>query len=220
MGAKTFINCCVAIFLSLMFVSARSWAEPPNEASRLLVVVYDDGGVERSIVERAEIHVAGEFQEVGIATTWRNASWQSADFTVTGDSTPRMNLHILARARTLGPEVFGMAFVNEEGVGQQADVFYAAIAEANSRQPQDRAVLLGAVMAHELGHLLLGPHAHSALGIMRGKWDEGALQLVAAGAAGFNFEQGQKMRERLQNLEKASQELEYDRAVQLVASAP
>jgi hypothetical protein len=30
--------------------------------------------------------------------------------------------------------------------------------------------MLGSVMAHEIGHLLLGSHAHAISGIMRGHW--------------------------------------------------
>jgi hypothetical protein len=34
----------------------------------------------------------------------------------------------------------------------------------------DTAVILGCVIAHELGHLLLGDHGHSIAGIMQARW--------------------------------------------------
>ena len=47
------------------------------------------------------------------------------------------------------------------------------------------AKVLGIVMAHEIGHLLLGFGAHSSAGIMSGRWGKFEMDLVAAGLLGF-----------------------------------
>jgi len=101
-----------------------------------------------------------------------------------------------------------MAFMGEDGRGQQADVFYDRIAKIESDQARDRAVLLGAVMAHELGHLLLGPHAHTATGITQARWDEEAVQKVAQGLTGFDVEQSGRIRKRVGELEQAARNVE------------
>ena len=45
--------------------------------------------------------------------------------------------------------------------------------------------MLGSVMAHEIGHLLLGSHAHAISGIMRGHWESGELHQIAMGTLRF-----------------------------------
>jgi hypothetical protein len=54
-------------------------------------------------------------------------------------------------------------------------------------------VLLGAMMAHELGHLLLGVNSHSREGIMSIPWDARKLQHVDLGRLGFTGEQASKI---------------------------
>jgi hypothetical protein len=55
--------------------------------------------------------------------------------------------------------------------------------------------VLGHVMAHELGHLLLGSNAHSRQGIMCPNWHAGELRLASMGGLLFSEEQGRFMRE-------------------------
>lgn len=52
-------------------------------------------------------------------------------------------------------------------------VFYNKIADTSSSRPIDVAVVLGRVMAHELGHLLLPNVRHASYGIMRADLDLG-----------------------------------------------
>jgi len=74
-----------------------------------------------------------------------------------------------------------------------ADAYYRSVqlvAEANS---SDVSALLGCVMSHELGHLLLGP-GHVPNGIMRAAWK---LQDVdAARKRSLKFDQAQGARIR------------------------
>jgi hypothetical protein len=56
------------------------------------------------------------------------------------------------------------------GRGQLATVFPDRVRGLARRAAVDYAPLLGRVMAHELGHLLLGVSTHSATGLMRGNW--------------------------------------------------
>ena len=60
----------------------------------------------------------------------------------------------------------------------QANVFYWRIADAARADGNDweAPTILGHIMAHELGHLLLGPNAHSPTGIMCGVWDWNYVQ--------------------------------------------
>jgi hypothetical protein len=59
--------------------------------------------------------------------------------------------------------------------------------------------LLGTVVAHELGHLLLGSHAHSQVGIMVPVWEEESLRNMGMGHLLFTREQSSLMKMRVSN---------------------
>ena len=54
-------------------------------------------------------------------------------------------------------------------------------------------VILGGVIAHELGHLLLGSDGHSASGIMQPRWDPNQVRLLMMGTLQFTPEQTKRM---------------------------
>lgn len=49
-------------------------------------------------------------------------------------------------------------------------------------------------MAHEIGHLLLGPNAHSTAGIMQMRWDPTQIRLAVMRRLFFTDEQSKIMR--------------------------
>ena len=61
----------------------------------------------------------------------------------------------------------------------------------------DASQLLGHVMAHELGHLLLPHGAHSVAGVMRPEWDRAQVQAAAEGLLTFTPDQADLIRARL-----------------------
>jgi len=58
--------------------------------------------------------------------------------------------------------------------------------------------ILACVIAHELGHLLLGPRSHSEIGIMRGHWGRNELRLIAWGGLHFTPQQAKAIRAEAQ----------------------
>lgn len=102
-----------------------------------------------------------------------------------------------------GPSVraYGVAYVlPAEGRGWLASVFAERIAAGAARAGLEPRQLLGLVMAHEVGHLLLG-QTHSAAGLMSAHWHETALKRTGATAVAhswrFTEDQASAMRERL-----------------------
>jgi hypothetical protein len=196
-GNKTCALWFVLLIGSVLAPSGAGWSQDAHIGGPVLMVaVYDDAGVGHEIVQRAEAQAGRLFGEAGVAVSWRNPRWEV--FLPEADGQKRfLHVHIVRRPHALAEDVFGTAFIDEEGHGRQADIFYDRIANLSTRGAQDRAVLLGAVMAHEVGHLLLGPHAHAPAGIMCGRWDADKLQLAIVGLAGFNAEQAMRMRQRI-----------------------
>jgi hypothetical protein len=54
-------------------------------------------------------------------------------------------------------------------------------------------IILGCVMAHELGHLLLGSNGHSSVGIMRPRWEPSQFRQLMMGGLLFTSEQSKQM---------------------------
>jgi len=61
----------------------------------------------------------------------------------------------------------------------------------------DLAGILGSVMAHEIGHMLLGSHAHAISGIMRGHWERDDLLSIRAAEMQFTKEQSQRIKRKV-----------------------
>ncbi len=77
---------------------------------------------------------------------------------------------------TLHPEAYGVTYiVKETNRGWLATVFSDRIDSAAARVGVDAGTLLGRVMAHEIGHLLLGIDYHGAVGVMRAEWPDAVL---------------------------------------------
>jgi len=93
-------------------------------------------------------------------------------------------------------DVLGTAYPDEKGAGYFAYVFYDRIQELAQRRRLGHA-LLADVMAHEIGHLLLGSTSHSASGIMCAHWNYEELRKVSEGAMSFIPSQSRIMRDRL-----------------------
>ena len=74
--------------------------------------------------------------------------------------------------------------------------FYNRIAHVSDRNQLDSAALLGAVIAHELGHLLLPAGSHSTRGLMRAGWNRS--DVLTADGLRFTAEQGVRIRARLE----------------------
>jgi hypothetical protein len=164
-------------------------------ASHITVFVNDGVGVDHAILKRAETEASRLFRPAGIAIEWRNC----AD-THDCRRPPRTNefvLHIVSQGRTQSDFVFGEAFLGTDGKGVYADVFFDRLRQAGARP--NIAQLLGAVSAHELGHLLLGSHSHALIGIMEPTWGPESLRRISMGTLTFTSEQHRSMKSRLQS---------------------
>lgn len=55
-------------------------------------------------------------------------------------------------------------------------------------------IILGCVIAHELGHLLLGSGSHARAGIMQSRWDRKQIRQATTGRLLFSEEESQRMK--------------------------
>ena len=107
-------------------------------------------------------------------------------------------LRIIPRvARSSSDADFGVAFLDDDGNGRYGDVFWKRVLELHTNYQVDFAGILGSVMAHEIGHLLLGAHSHAISGIMRAQWESRELNQIAMGTLLFLPWQDHPMRAKV-----------------------
>jgi predicted aspartyl protease len=72
-----------------------------------------------------------------------------------------------------------------------ASVYYDYVAHLARRDNAEFEIpiILGCVIAHEIGHLLLGSNSHSVSGIMQGHWERGQIRQAVTGTLIFTPEQ-------------------------------
>lgn len=189
----------IVVFMQLSALELLAHAGTPLP---LEIYVYNQAGVPQGILSQAEQRVAVILGRSGVEPEWLDCSAPGAGKRdCSGLPAPgSVTVQIVHGTTKMCDEIFGATFLGEDGTGRQTDIFYDRInllhQDWNIALPE----LLGNVMAHEIGHLLLGLNAHSAGGIMSALWTHKELWQVERGALLFSVEQSKRMRERLARL--------------------
>jgi len=168
------------------------------------VSVFNDAQISDRRVARAEIVAAELFARAGIRIDWTNCGHPSetseARASCSKAAYPKhLQVRLRQRSFNLNASTLGLSYLGEDGIGCQADVFYAGVAPIEQEARLSSGAILGLVIAHELGHLLLGSNSHSFSGIMRASWQRPELSAARKGALGFSETQAWRMRTRLEN---------------------
>jgi hypothetical protein len=165
----------------------------------------------------AEQNAGRIFHQAGVELEWVNCAGQAGSLSQAQCLDNMMSLglvvRIIPRARTLGDDIFGVSFLDHDA-GTYADLFFEPVEQLyEQNRGISLAPILGDVLAHELGHLLLGSNAHSRDGIMQPHWTREQLHRVATGQMRFSKEQSARMRTRI-----ASWQIEHQSSLTLEAA--
>jgi len=95
--------------------------------------------------------------------------------------------------------VLGFAAVADEGMGRIAYAIYDRVRSIALELPINEADLLGFVMAHEIGHLMLPRRSHSTSGLMKSDWDIHDLERVDLLKLQFSEQQAAQIRATIEN---------------------
>jgi hypothetical protein len=123
-----------------------------------------------------------------------------------------MLLQILPQAPdAFSGEAMGFGLPVPEG-GIHAAIFYGRVAHLSRSATAPVEQILAHVIAHEIGHLLLGSNRHSTKGIMRGRWEYSDIRLAIAGSLLFTPEEASYMRDEAirRSLQHSRPELSTD----------
>jgi hypothetical protein len=188
--------------LTLLLNLAGLGAQPAEIGLTIEVHIYNYSKVSREMLVRAEQESARIFERVGVATKWFDCPLSSQEAVrnkacALPDAPTRLTLRLLsnpmANSLRVGGDIFGSALLpaNDE-FGVVANVYADRTRELADRREFE--VILGRVIAHELGHLLLGKNAHSAAGIMHARWRDQDLGLFRQAAMLFLPGEAQRIR--------------------------
>lgn len=158
------------VVLSLALVECRvglGAAGPP--ASELVVQLDDRVGVPPTELAEAKALVERVFQAVEVQIAWVEERLQGPFRPVRG-AVAMLIVNSIPNPKRQGPGcVLGLAVQKLA----TAYAYYDRIAGTSRNRPVDQTILLGRVIAHELGHLLLPAGSHTRYGIMRADMDWG-----------------------------------------------
>jgi hypothetical protein len=213
----------------LTFLAVPAFAQKPPTLMPLnpevSISVHDYADVPTPLLAAAEDQARKTFQHAGLDTVWLNCSPKleeveprSCYFSDTTHLTLKISPHALHAKVRDRIDVLGTAYPDEKGTGYFAYVFYDRIQELAQRRRLGHA-LLADVMAHEIGHLLLGSTSHSASGIMCAHWNYEELREVSEGAISFIPAQSRTMRDRLRAHQSGRLDLAPDARQQKISAA-
>ena len=166
---------------------------------RMNVSVCNLGQIPEPIVARARHEVSLVFRSLDVEVVWSECDEGPDATQAARQHWYTIRLRNDAPPRTRGPmslDAMGIAYVSGDAQGYLADANWKMIQATAGPAPPDAAVLLGCVMAHELGHLLLGP-GHIPSGIMRAVWKSNDLSAALQRWLTFNTAQGKMIRCKL-----------------------
>jgi hypothetical protein len=160
---------------AVMAVLALRGVGVAAERSALVLHVDDRIGVSAGDLAVATREVEAIFADAGVRITWNAGRFPAS--VVTAAIAPAGTRHVavllVANSDDPLPGASGYTLGFAAKRPAVAYAYYNRIIELSWLHPIDPRVLLGRVIAHELGHVLLPPNSHSLHGIMRGNIDLG-----------------------------------------------
>ena len=182
-------------------LAAATGGAQPNDAGiperGVRIRVYDYVGIPPGELRKVEKVASDILRNARIAVDWMPCRISQhhpvKDPRCQSDPTT-LDLHV----RIVGPEMaaaagthsdsFGYSWI-VDGYGFIAAAYYHRAVEMEKSNRASRWTVLGGVIAHEVGHLLLGDARHSASGIMSPGWGRLDLKRITQGRLRFSPEQ-------------------------------
>ncbi len=189
--------------LTLPLVAKSKVAPTPEPALNINVRVYNYAGVTSGILAKAQSESERIFRRAGIETNWLGCAipGREIETKLSCKAKPEatdIQVRILPRKMAQGlmkhHSEFGLAFTAAgDGLGSNASIFYHRVEELSERRHTSQPLLLGHLIAHEIGHLLLGSNSHSRSGIMHVPWDRSQVERASLGTLLFTKREAEKM---------------------------
>jgi len=184
------------------FMVPSQYAVEPSV--KISVHIYNYGRVPRQPLNRAENEASAIFAKAGIDAAWVDCPLTEAQIDQYPACPSQLGadgfvLNLLSESMTrrakLQDTTFGFARLSSEDEHSYfASVFWGRISQAARGGDISAFQLLGFVMAHEIGHLLLGTTGHAQVGLMSAPWHPTFLEAMARVLPVFTPQECRQMR--------------------------
>lgn len=204
-------NAALTLSLAILsLVPAAVAGDTGSETSvvRLTISVFNDAGASPSVISQARNRATLILRRAGVSLVW-------LDCGTPGNPPPNsscsdlaflqhFSVRLVSTAGRPSEDTFGQTFQNAAGEGNYALVYFNVLAASSVTESVHAGDLLGFVIAHELGHLLLGRNSHSATGLMAPVWQASEVRMASQGILFFNNAQQERIRVRCLAAQAAS----------------
>ena len=192
-----FWKCLLCLIVSVLLPNAvRAGDRQVDPSLTITILVYNQAQAPPAIVIGAEREAARILSQAGVRTEWVDCSAGHSeagaqDICQQGWGPMNIGLRVVAKpAGRLQDTRFGFAIL--PGL---ASVYYDNRAhfvsdDVGLGQP----LILGCAIAHEIGHLLLGPNSHSMQGVMQAAWNKRQIRQALMKDLLFSPEEAQLIR--------------------------
>jgi hypothetical protein len=195
----------LATGLALAWLGAADGQTDVRTHQKITLWAVNFAGVPDRILLNAERETTLILRQAGIQVMWLNcvagqAVWGNQNPCQKTPGPTEFWLHILMkRPRNLDADALGFSELpNPPEVGNgYAGVLYPAAEDLAKQSQASVSQVLGAAVAHEIGHLLLGTTAHSRGGVMCAHWRGEQLTLASIGELFFTPQQAAHLREEI-----------------------
>lgn len=191
------------VLLELMAPPRAAFSSEPDPKPTITILIYNLAKAPSAILNGAEREAGRIFVQAGVRTSWFDCTMvhtdtHSHDICEKGWEPILIELRILIKPTERGErfqgERYGFAII--PGL---ASVYYDHKARFISDDfGMGLSLVLGCVMAHEIGHLLLGPNSHSSQGVMQGEWNQRQLRQALMKDLLFSREESELIQEEVQ----------------------
>ncbi len=187
--------------------------EQVRQSQLLTLRVYNYAGVEDGVLGRAKRGTSRIFAHFGIHTDWLDCPTSPEQIATNRACSAKpgadhLILKLLPKSMSkkygFKRGIFGFALPTANGApGNDISLFYAQVLDlaynggVGTSFDDAKAIILGHMIAHEVGHLLLGPDSHGASGVMSFPWNKGTLTIMERGLLEFTATERSTIRREL-----------------------
>ena len=177
---------------------------------RLTLRVYNYANVDAGVLKDARVQTERILRQVGVETGWLNCPTSPQDLAANracskSPGADHVILNLLPDAMSMKygfrRGIFGFALPTAKGQpGTKISLFFERVldlayyGEVGTGFEDAQAIILGHMMAHEIGHLLLGPDSHGPSGVMSFPWVKRTLTQMERGRLQFTDEEAVRIR--------------------------
>jgi hypothetical protein len=192
--------CAISLAIPALTASAQEVT-----ADRVTVIrVYDSFGVPGRELRITKESVRAIFASAGVAIEWKSCPLAPVSDPQTAACQERLAANELVlrllpspAGKTRGRMTLGDSLVDRQIEGGVLLTVYPALVSEISGGPHGEPRLLAFVIAHEIGHLLLGSTTHPGTGVMRPVWSSEELLRDSPANWRFSAREARQMREHV-----------------------